>query len=244
MQDAARILDEHPYVILFLAVMAEQIGLPFPAVLFLLAAGNVAASGGADLAALLLTGVAATLLADLVWFVIGRRRGGSIARLVTKLSPDPDGAARRAWGAFARRGERILLWAKFVPGLSTFTTPLAGAARIPLARFLGFDTAAAILWCGAYLAAGFGLGPEVVSMARAFHDARGSLWVPLLLSALTFAAWRYLSGRRARRRSVPAASGRATGPASGVRAVTAVTAAIRVAPPRTAVPSAIGYSRR
>ncbi|HKC25264.1 MAG TPA: DedA family protein [Thermoanaerobaculia bacterium] len=178
MEDATRILTEHPYATLFLAVFAEQIGVPFPAVLFLAAAGTIAAMGNASLGLLFVTAVAATLLADLIWFAIGRHRGRFVVKFVSWLSPRPDGVARRAWNAFREHGSRVLVWAKFVPSLSTFTTPLAGAARMSLSRFLVFDGLGTLLWNGAFLAAGFALGPEIGRLARRIPEVGGA---PLLI---------------------------------------------------------------
>jgi membrane protein DedA with SNARE-associated domain len=195
MQDATKILTEHPYATLFLAVLAEQIGLPFPAVLFLTGAGALAQMGHARLGLLLLTGASATLLADLLWYGFGRLRGGAVVKLVQWLSPSPDGYARRAWRAFRSHGERVLVWAKFVPSLSTFTTPLAGAARMPLSRFLAYNGAGTLLWNGAFLGAGFALGPEI---GRVAHASLRVGTAPLLVVAaiLTAAiAWKWLRSR-------------------------------------------------
>jgi membrane protein DedA with SNARE-associated domain len=197
MENATRQLTEHPYLILFLAVLAEQIGLPLPAGVFLLAGGSLAALGTANLGALLLTGIAATLLGDIVWFAAGRRRGRSVMDFLLRFVPGPEATARRAWDAFKRRGDRILLWAKFVPGLSTFTTPLAGAAQMSLPRFLAFDGAGALLWSGGYLALGFILGPEVGRFSETLPELKGSPGLLLLMAGLTLVAWKHVKSHRA-----------------------------------------------
>jgi membrane protein DedA with SNARE-associated domain len=195
MRDATKILTEHPYASLFLAVLAEQIGLPFPAVLFLTAAGALAAMGHGDLGLLLLTGSAATLLADLFWYTIGRSRKHLVKRLIHWLSPEPGGYARRAWKAFRAHGEPILVWAKFVPSLSTFTTPLAGAARIPLGRFLAFNGAGTVLWNGAFLLAGYSVGPEIGRIAQRRADVGAWLAAAVLGALVGLVAWRWLKTR-------------------------------------------------
>jgi membrane protein DedA with SNARE-associated domain len=197
MENATKILTEHPYASLFLAVFAEQIGLPFPALVFLTAAGALSAAGHGRPGAFLLAGVAATLIADLIWFSIGKCRGRFVVKLVSWLSPKPDGYARRAWDAFRGRGERILLWAKFVPNLSTFTTPLAGAAKMPLSRFLVFNGIGTVLWNGAYLAAGWVLGPEIGRVAHAAARLGAAPFVILFAAIATAVLWSRLRPRAA-----------------------------------------------
>lgn len=196
MENPTKILTEHPYASLFLAVFAEQVGLPFPGALFLLAAGAIAGLGTGSLGAFLASGVVATLLADLLWYAIGRRRRDSVRSLVEWLSPDPDGLARRVYRTFGERAERILVWAKFVPSLSTLTTPLAGATRMPLSRFVVFDGLGTLLWNGAFLSAGFLLGPEAI---RLFHEKPNVGVGPALLAlagVAGFLAWRWARSPR------------------------------------------------
>ena len=57
----------HPYLVLFGAVLAEQIGLPLPALPFLLGAGALAGMDKLNPALALGLAVAACLLADLAW---------------------------------------------------------------------------------------------------------------------------------------------------------------------------------
>jgi rhodanese-related sulfurtransferase len=53
-----------------------------------------------------------------------------------------------------KRGAVTLLFAKWVPGLSTMAPPIAGQARIPYWRFLIYDTRGTLIWGGAWLFAG------------------------------------------------------------------------------------------
>lgn len=193
MRHATKILSVYPYATLFVAVLAEQIGLPVPSVVVLMAAGALAALGHAQLGFLLLAGVTATLLADLVWYRIGVKRGSFVLKVVSWLSPSPNGVARRAWTRFQQHGERILVWAKFVPNLSTFTTPLAGAAKMPLSRFLVYDGAGTLAWNGAFLGAGFVLGPEIESVAGRVPDLGAAPLLVLLAVLAGVALWRKLS---------------------------------------------------
>ncbi len=73
------------YAGLFLWIFLEQIGLPIPAFPVLIAAGAVVSSGKLGLGQCLLVTVAASLVADLVWYYLGRVRGADVLNLLCRL---------------------------------------------------------------------------------------------------------------------------------------------------------------
>jgi membrane protein DedA with SNARE-associated domain len=66
---------QHGEIVLFLYVLADQLGVPIPAAPILLAAGGLAAAGHLSLPVAVGLGVLASLVADLIWYTVGRRRG-------------------------------------------------------------------------------------------------------------------------------------------------------------------------
>ena len=105
------------YPILFVAVLARQLCLPVPALLFLLTGGALAGSGKLNFVGILMVAVLGCLLADFVWFEAGRLRGKRVLRLLCALTSDPSFCIRRGREVFSKKGLRLLLIAKFVPGL-------------------------------------------------------------------------------------------------------------------------------
>jgi membrane protein DedA with SNARE-associated domain len=146
---------KHGYLFIFLSVLAEQIGLPIPAVPVLLALGALAAKGQMNYPEGLVLCVCAALTADVAWYGMGRRQGAGVLRLLCKISLEPDSCVRRTENVFLRYGPRALLFAKFVPGLSAAFPPMAGNFRMPLWKFCLFDGMGALAWAGAYTLTGF-----------------------------------------------------------------------------------------
>ena len=145
----------HSYALVFLIVLTEQAGLPIPALPVLLAAGALAGQGRLSLPLALGLAVGASLMADFVWYELGRRRGHSILSLLCRISLEPDSCVRRTENLFAERGARSLLVAKFIPGLGTAATTLSGMLHMRLWRFFAWDAVGALLWAGAFAGAGF-----------------------------------------------------------------------------------------
>lgn len=154
MNEALHFLTQHGTIVLFAAVFAEQIGLPLPAVPFLIAAGALVGTGQMSLSMAVLAAVLAALLGDQVWFELGRRRGRRVLNWLCRISLEPTSCVRRTEDFFARHGVHSLVVAKFVPGLSTIAPPLAGIVGLRVPQYLLYNGLGTILWVGS----GIGLG--------------------------------------------------------------------------------------
>jgi len=153
--DSVQLLERYSVVILPALVVAEQVGIPLPAVPALLAVGALAAQGRVSL--LLVIGAIAVvaLPVDLVWHELGRRRGARVLSGLCRLSLEPDVCVRRTQNLFIRHGVRALLVAKFLPGLTTVMPPLAGVFGVPRLRFAIYDLAGVVLWAGLWAGIGY-----------------------------------------------------------------------------------------
>lgn len=182
---------QHPYLVLFGAVFAEQLGLPLPAVPFLLGAGALAGMNQLNPAAALFLPVAASLIADLVWFEAGRRRGATVLKLLCRISLEPDSCVRRTENVFATQGARTLLFAKFLPGLNTVAPPMAGMIGMRRSRFLLWDTAGALLWASSFFLLGLLFTNQIEAVAERAAAWGGALVTALLGLFALWLAWKY-----------------------------------------------------
>ena len=173
MHSTIEFLSRHGYLVLISWVFAEQAGLPIPSVPILLAAGALAGAGRLNLPVALVGCVLAAMTADSVWFQLGRARGSLVLRLLCRFSLEPDSCVRRTEDVFARRGQRTLLFSKFVPGVNTVTAPLAGVVGMAGWRFLLFDALGTPLWAGTYLGLGYAFTGEIERFAARAESMRG-----------------------------------------------------------------------
>jgi membrane protein DedA with SNARE-associated domain len=148
-------LGRYSIIVLPVLVVAEQVGVPLPAVPALLAVGALAAKGNANLPLAIGAVVAVALPVDLVWHELGRRRGARILSSLCRLSIEPDFCVRRTENLFIRHGVRAMLAAKFVPGLTTVMPPLAGIFGVPRLTFALYEVAGVCLWAGFWAGLGY-----------------------------------------------------------------------------------------
>jgi membrane protein DedA with SNARE-associated domain/rhodanese-related sulfurtransferase len=152
----------------FALVLAEQVGLPLPTYPVLIVAGAWSARGGPAPAQITAVAVAACLLADLAWYASGRRFGSRVLRAMCRLSLEPDSCVSDTERLFARFGTRVLMMAKFIPGLGAVTTAMSGVVSARLSGFLVYDTIGATLWAG-----------SGVALGSIFHDAVDDVFAEL-----------------------------------------------------------------
>jgi membrane protein DedA with SNARE-associated domain/rhodanese-related sulfurtransferase len=148
------ILLVYGYLLIFAWVLVEQLGLPLPSVPVLLAAGALSAQKQISFPLALGVAVAASITADSIWFFIGRTHGRRVLNLLCKLSLEPTTCVRRTQDSFGRRRGTMLLFAKFVPGLSTLAPPVAGENGMSFGLFLLYDGIGSIFWVGAAMVCG------------------------------------------------------------------------------------------
>jgi len=152
------ILIVYGYLLLFVWVLVEQLGIPLPATPVLLSAGALSAEHELSFLASFASALGAALLADTVWFLVGRRYGHLVMRLLCKLSLEPTTCLRKTEDSYGRSGTKVLLFAKFIPGIATLAPPVAGRSGMSFVRFLIFDGIGGALWVGALLGGGFCFG--------------------------------------------------------------------------------------
>jgi membrane protein DedA with SNARE-associated domain/rhodanese-related sulfurtransferase len=140
--------------VVFLNVLCTQLGLPLPALPTLVVAGAMASEGQLPATSVYALAVLACLIGDSAWYCAGRVLGARVMKLLCRISLTPDTCVNDTQASFERWGTKVLIIAKFVPGLGLVAPPLAGATRMPAGRFLAYSLLAALLWVGAAMLLG------------------------------------------------------------------------------------------
>jgi membrane protein DedA with SNARE-associated domain len=184
------------YTVLFLWVLGEQLGLPIPALPMLLAAGALSGMGHLSIGWTVGLALAASMLADLAWYEVGRRRGGSLLKLLCRVALEPESCVRRTEDVFQRHGARSLLVAKFVPGLSTAAPPMAGMTGMSRPRFALFNLLGALVWAGGFSLLGYLFSGQIERIADYAARLGNGLLVVAGLSLVAYVGGKYDARRR------------------------------------------------
>jgi membrane protein DedA with SNARE-associated domain len=164
------IVDALGYLAAGLGILIESAGVPFPGEALLLAAAAWAAARHHSIVLVILFGfLGATAGADAGYY-LGYKGGrpfverfGAICRI------RPEHIARSEL-FFARHGDRAVLLARFVLGLRTWGSMLAGMARMPFWRFQLFSAIGGLVWAVIIGVAGYLLGSNLALLETIIRD--------------------------------------------------------------------------
>jgi membrane protein DedA with SNARE-associated domain/rhodanese-related sulfurtransferase len=181
------------YWFIFAWVFIEQAGLPIPASPLLLAAGALAGTHRMNLFAAAALAIVAAMTSDFGWYWLGRWRGVGVLKLICRISLEPDSCVRKTQTTFARRGERALMIAKFVPGLNSVSAPLAGISRMRWHRFVIFEVLGTVLWATAYIGTGYVFSGQLERVADHLAFLGGGMFSLLLTALAGYIAFKFFN---------------------------------------------------
>src|SRR2546425_7733831 len=196
MNGLTQFLMSHGGSVLFAIVFAEQAGFPLPCAPWLLAAGALSATGKLNPVLALAMTALACVVADSIWFYVGRKGGPRVLRLFCRLSLAPNTCVGRTKGLFARHGLQALVAAKFIPGLGAVMPPLAGALGIPTGRFLLLDGLGSLFYGGFYIAAGFLFHNQLQEILATLNQLGFSALLLALVLVPGYIVFKYVRRRR------------------------------------------------
>ena len=180
MHSVLGLLAHHTYSLLFGWVLIEQGGLPIPSVPLMLAAGTLSAAHKLHVAYAIPVILFACLISDSAWFFLGKNYGGKVLNILCRFSLEAATCVERTHGTVGKRGAITLLFAKFVPGLSTVAAPIAGQLQMSYLTFVIYDMAGSLIWCGAWLFAGRFFG-DIAERSSNFFALLGHFGIALVL---------------------------------------------------------------
>lgn len=156
--DVQALADAIGYPAAALGILIESAGIPFPGETTLLAVAAYAAAGHLDIRLVVLLGaVGASAGADL-GYVAGYFGGRPFVERfgrVLRLNP---GHLARSEMFFSRYGDLAIVFGRFILGLRTWASVLAGMSRMPFWRFQLFSALGGTLWAGLVGGLGYALG--------------------------------------------------------------------------------------
>jgi membrane protein DedA with SNARE-associated domain len=159
------ILASWGYLALFGVAALAALGIPVGSELAICYAGVLASgqviSGSHVHLSLALVIIVATLgevVGSLGGYAIGRFGGRTLVERVGKYALLTKKDLDRAEAWFARRGEPVVFFGRFIPLVRSFISIAAGIGEMALPKFIAFTGAASLIWCGGLAAIGYSLG--------------------------------------------------------------------------------------
>jgi len=183
MEELERLLALYGLLLVFVSVFLDEGGLPVPSIVGLLVAGAAYYARPLFLLFAIITAVAGSLLADLIWYWGGRRYGRRIQALLCRISLSPDTCVRQTEELYHRVGPSSLVFVRFLPGLTNIAVAMAAISRTPVSLFLSFNFAGVALYYGLPALLG-ALFHTAIAQVLNTLVALGRLGIAIVLAAL------------------------------------------------------------
>ena len=198
MNDLVSTMARHGYALVFGLLLAEALGLPFPAAIALVSAGAAVASHALGGPPVLITALLALMIGDSVQFWLGRYTGWALLGFLCRVSINPETCILRSAESFYKRGKATLVVAKFIPGVNTMAAPLAGSMKMHFAQFLQLELAGALLYSTTYLVVGYLARDFLAALLRGFHAAGRAMELVVIAALIAYAGYRVAQYRKYR----------------------------------------------
>jgi len=190
------------YFTVFAILVACGLGVPLPEDISLILGGFLAHKGAANLPMMMVVGFTGILVGDSLIFYAGRRVGSRVGRspsgfLAKVVTPEK---RMKVEGLFALHGQKIVMIARFLPGVRAVTYFTAGSAGMSYWRFIFWDGLAALLSAPVFVWLGFHFGGELDYVFDRLKEGQVVVFGALAVLGVGVFLWR----RRARRNAQPA----------------------------------------
>ncbi len=203
----AAFLHQYGNSLVFGSALLEESGLPLPATPVFIAAGMAAGAGDMNLPVIFGLATSGFLLGDILWYYLGRWQGRRILELLCRISLEPDSCIRHTEERFLRHGVSALVFAKFVPGISTVIRPLAAIAGISLPRFILYDGIGTVAYVGAFIGIGYVFSDQAAQLQRVMDSTHRGLGGGLVVLLAGYVLYRYIRRQQLRQsRDMPRVS--------------------------------------
>lgn len=159
--DWLAVVDAIGYPAAGIGILIESSGIPFPGETLLLAAAAWAAARNHSIVLVILFGFLGATAGGDLGYLAGYRGGRPfVERFGSVFRIRPEHIAR-AEMFFARYGDRAILLGRFVLGVRTWGSMLAGMSHMPFWRFQVFSAIGGLAWATIIGLAGYFLGSNL-----------------------------------------------------------------------------------
>jgi membrane protein DedA with SNARE-associated domain len=178
-------------------VLLESLVPPIPSEVVLPAAGYLVTVGRLSGPLTFLAATLGSVLGALLLYGAGRAFGEARTRRVLLGVPlvEVDDVDRAdAW--FARHGEKAVLVGRLIPGVRSLVSLPAGAARMPLGRFVVLTTIGSAVWNAALIGTGMLLGTQYEVVEEHIDTINNLVYLAIGASLAVFVMRRLAHRRR------------------------------------------------
>ena len=156
------------YPLLVLIVMGESSGVPRPGETAQIAAALLASAGKLEIELVIPLAAAGAIVGDNLGYLVARRAGRWLLERPGRFERQRKEVLVVGEQFFARHGPKAVFFGRFILGLRTWASWLAGATRMPWRSFVAWNALGGICWATAVGLIAYYLGHSAKSAIETF----------------------------------------------------------------------------
>ncbi|MBV8300650.1 MAG: DedA family protein [Candidatus Dormibacteraeota bacterium] len=178
----------------FVLMVVNQCGIPFPSEVTMPLAGYFASTGHLNVVGVVVAGSLGALVGALIAYTLSRLFGERLLLGPGRHIGISKSHLELSQRAFSRFGYPLVFFGRFLPVFTTYVSFPAGLHRVNPVGFAVLSLAGAAIWCSALTAAGYAIGANYDKVSGPIGKAAIVLAVLIVVALVVW----YVRGRRAR----------------------------------------------
>ena len=160
------LLGEYGYGVVFVVIMLEAMGIPFPGESMIIGASIYAATTGRlQIWGVVLAAISGAIMGDNFGYLIGRWAGIPLLKRYGKYVGLTDKRLDLSRYLFKTQGGKVVFVGRFIAILRTFVALFAGANHMEWKTFLLWNAVGGVAWASLYGLGAYVLGNEMKKLA-------------------------------------------------------------------------------
>ena len=187
--DVGHLVEVAGYPLLFLIVMGESGGVPMPGETALITAAILASNGKLKIELVIALAASAAIIGDNLGYLVSRKAGRWLLERPGRFQRQRMAVLLIGEPFFARHGPKAVFFGRFILGLRTWASWLAGATRMPWRSFLLWNALGGICWATS-------IGLTMYFVGNSAKTALETFGIYGLIAGLFAIGTAYMLGRR------------------------------------------------
>lgn len=190
-----------PYLIVFGILLLCGLGLPIPEDITLFAGGLVVYNGQARLIPMIVVSFLGVMLGDAIIYWLGSKYGPRLTKKGIFARILPQDRLNYVKALLAKRGNRLIFAARFMPGFRAPIYFTAGMLHLPFKVFAFYDGLAALLSVPAIVTVAYVTGEQFQAGLKYVKRVQGGIFIVIAaIIGLVLLKW-YMTHRKLKKRS-------------------------------------------
>jgi len=192
------LISQYGYLIVFLLVGIESLGIPLPGETALITAAAFAAMGRLNIFGVILAAASGAILGDNGGYWIGKKGGLALVHKYGRYMHLDEKKIETVNRFFRKHGAKTVFIGRFISLLRTWAAVLAGVACMPWGTFMMYNALGGVTWAVFFGTMGYFFGKNLPRLERYLGQASMAAALLLALVVTVYLLARWFAANRAK----------------------------------------------